>query len=79
MNDKIFDEWNEIVDCNECEKYWLNQCDGVPIDDAKRCNSYVAIRSGDILKRMDKLELSSDVNFLVTVLLAVILFVHIFI
>lgn len=25
---KRFDEWEE-VDCNQCERYWLNQCDGV--------------------------------------------------
>lgn len=41
---KRFDEWNELVDCNECELYYLNQCDGVPVAQKRSCTSFKATR-----------------------------------
>lgn len=79
MNDKIFDEWNELVDCNECQKYWLDQCDGVPIDDARRCNSYVAVRSSEIPKVIDELQFQTKIHELLILLLAVSFLIHFFI
>ena len=40
---KRFDEWEE-VDCNSCEKYYLNQCDGVQKAQKRSCTSFKATR-----------------------------------
>lgn len=45
-NKKIFDSWKE-VDCENCERWWVNQCDGVKTSSEgsrRACNSYLATR-----------------------------------
>jgi hypothetical protein len=49
---KIFDDYE--VECNECEKYWCNQCDGVKPNQRRKCTSYVAVKRVDIPKRVDQ-------------------------
>ena len=44
MEQKIFDDFPS-VDCNECELYWLNQCDGVHKARERTCNTFKASRS----------------------------------
>lgn len=51
---KIFDE--TFVDCNECEKYYLSQCDGVKRGKNKRCTSFIATRGVIIPQRLKCLE-----------------------
>ena len=41
----IFDEWNEVVDCNECSRYWDSSCDAVDRGVKRTCNSFLATRS----------------------------------
>lgn len=41
---KRFEDWNN-VDCNECEHYWTNTCDGACKGSQKPCNSFLATRS----------------------------------
>lgn len=40
---KRFDEWEE-VDCNSCERYWINQCDGAQKAQKRTCTSFKATR-----------------------------------
>jgi hypothetical protein len=40
---KIFEEFPE-VDCNACESYWLNQCNGTPIGSTQPCKHFKATR-----------------------------------
>lgn len=51
---KRFDEYE--VDCNECGRYWTDQCDGTPRGVEKRCTSFVATRRTDIPERIKQLE-----------------------
>jgi hypothetical protein len=51
---KIFDEYH--VDCNECQRYWLDQCDGTPEDVQKPCTSFIATKKVDIPERIKVLE-----------------------
>jgi hypothetical protein len=41
---KRFEDWEE-VNCNECEHYWTNSCDGVKKGSKIACNSFLATRS----------------------------------
>lgn len=41
---KRFEDWT-TVDCNECEHYWTNSCDGACKGSQKPCNSFLATRS----------------------------------
>lgn len=40
---KIFDDF-PTVDCNECELYWINQCDGVHKAQKRSCTTFKATR-----------------------------------
>lgn len=51
-NNQIFDNYE--VDCNTCESYWNSQCDGVKIEDRRKCNSYIATRDIDVVKELGK-------------------------
>lgn len=51
---KIFDDYE--VECNECQKYWLDQCDGVKPDTTRQCTSFVATRNMDIPHKIKKLD-----------------------
>ena len=46
-NTKIFDDF-PTVDCNKCERYYLNQCDGVAKGVQKPCRTFLATRSESI-------------------------------
>lgn len=40
---KRFDDYMD-VDCNECERYWDNSCDGVPVGSQRVCTTFLATR-----------------------------------
>ena len=40
-----FDEWDEIVDCNDCTHYWDSSCNAVDRGVNRPCNSFLATRS----------------------------------
>lgn len=43
QNQRVFDDFPE-VDCNACECYWTNQCNGTPTGSEKPCKTFKAIR-----------------------------------
>ena len=51
--DKIFDNYE--VECNECQHYWRDTCDGVPIEKKRNCTSYTATRTSDIPEQIKQL------------------------
>lgn len=54
----IFEEWVE-VECEQCERWWLNQCDGCKdtLKGSKTpCNSFLATRSVVIPQKIKRLE-----------------------
>ena len=55
MNNR-FDDWEDLVDCNKCQRYFDDTCDGAKVGYKKKCNSFVATRMSDIPARLDKLE-----------------------
>lgn len=66
---KRFSEWVE-VDCNECQRYWDNSCDGCK--DALKgskmpCNSFLATRSVIIPQQIEQLK--TTINGLKTAIL----------
>ena len=65
MSDKkIFDDFTE-VDCNSCERYWLNQCDGAKTHgkgSKMPCNSFLATRKVVIPLQIKRLK--NDVKWL---------------
>lgn len=53
---KVFDDYIP-VDCNDCQHYWNDACDGVQSADREApCTSYIATRTSDIPKRIERLE-----------------------
>lgn len=55
-SNKIFDDF-PTVECDNCESYWINQCDGVIQGSERLCKAFVAVRRESIplkLKRLEK-------------------------
>lgn len=76
-DEKRFDDWVE-VECNDCERYWTDQCDGLPEGKTKPCGSYMACRKTDYAKRLravekktEDLEISKTILGIAVILLAV--------
>ena len=55
MEKNKFDDWSEVKDCNQCEPYWNNQCDGVKVGSEKRCTAFLATRKVDIPVELEAL------------------------
>lgn len=51
---KIFDEYQ--VDCNDCQHYWTDTCDGVKQGSTKACTSFLATRRTNIPEQIKNLE-----------------------
>lgn len=54
-NPKRFEDW-PTVDCDNCEEYWTNACDGVPQGSERPCNSFKATRAIVIPAKIKALE-----------------------
>lgn len=54
---EIFDKW-EYVDCNECQNYWNNTCDGVRNTRESLCTAFIATRSTDIPEQIKTLKMA---------------------
>lgn len=52
---KRFDDYPP-VDCNDCERWWISQCDGVPKGSHRQCNSFVATRGIVLPEKIKALE-----------------------
>lgn len=54
-NPKRFDDWIKI-DCEQCERWWQNQCDGVCEGENRPCNSFLATRSVILPSQIKRLQ-----------------------
>lgn len=70
---KRFEDWQE-VDCNECERWWTNQCDGAKTlgkGSKMPCNSFLATRKVVIPEQIKRLQTAITRTRVCIVLLAV--------
>ena len=51
---KIFDDY-ESVDCNQCDSWWTNTCDGVKKGTERHCTAFKAVRRVDIPLEIERL------------------------
>ncbi len=51
---KRFDDY--LADCNECQHYWNDTCDGAKPHDTRPCTSFKATRKVDIPEQIKKLD-----------------------
>lgn len=51
---KVFEEYPQ-ADCNTCRSYMLDQCDGVPVGESRKCTAYEATRASDLPMQIEKL------------------------
>ena len=76
-NNRIFDEY-PTIDCNDCNHYWNNSCDGVKKGSERLCNAFIATRNVIIPEEIKSLkkalsELGIAVVFLCGVVLLLLL------
>ena len=83
INDKKnsrFDEWESVeVDCNTCDNYWTNSCDGVPLDKKRNCQSYIASRSISIPEELEEVKQQLQMLEYVVYLIILSLFIGVMI
>mgnify|MGYP003291959694 CR=1 FL=1 len=53
VESKVFDE--SYVDCNQCQHYWTDSCDGTPVAKIRPCRDFKATRETDIPLMVEKL------------------------
>jgi hypothetical protein len=58
-NKQIFEDFPE-VDCNACECYYTNQCDGTPTGSEKPCKTFKAVRRVDIPLQIKDAQIGLD-------------------
>lgn len=51
-----FDNWDDVVECNNCAKYWDDSCDGVSKGSTRSCTSFIATRNIVIPQQIKSLE-----------------------
>ena len=66
-----FDDWNDVVDCNNCARYWDDSCDAVSEGQKRACNSFLATRSVVIPEQIKALQ-ESNKSLTVTVAVALL-------
>ena len=75
-----FDDFHEVkqtVECNNCERYYVNQCDGVNKGENKPCREFLAVRNVNIPEELESLrERVNSLNAYV-ILLGITLLIHI--
>ena len=52
---KIFEEY-PVADCNQCECYWTNTCDGAPVGSTRLCTTFKAVRLVNIPREIKSLQ-----------------------
>ena len=52
---KVFDE--SYVDCNQCQNYWNDSCDGTPTHQIRPCTAFKATRHTDIPLQLERLSM----------------------
>lgn len=55
MKKQIFDDFPK-VDCNDCENYYTNACDGALQGSERQCKTFLATRNVNIPRRLSVLE-----------------------
>lgn len=51
-----FDDWDEVVDCNDCKHYYDETCDGTLTGKQKPCKTFLATRRVDIPLQIKSLQ-----------------------
>lgn len=67
---KVFEEYPQ-ADCNTCRSYMLDQCDGVPVGESRKCTAYEATRASDLPMQIEKLKSEMKTQCLLNILLTV--------
>ena len=76
-DDKRFNDWNDVVDCNECIRYYDSSCDGVPVGSKRTCMSFQATRNVIIPEQIKRLQRSIKFLEWYCLLIAVSVLIHI--
>lgn len=75
-NNKIFDDYN--VDCNDCQRYWNDQCDGVKQGSTRLCKEFLATRRTNIPDQIEKLsqrlvEVEKSIAIMVCIVILIVI------
>ncbi len=60
MGKQIFEDWSDLRDCDDCERYYNSQCDGVHEHQTRPCTQFVAVRRSSFEKDIQFLKKESE-------------------
>ncbi len=73
---KRFTDWDDKVDCNDCQHYHVNKCDGITVRGSeKHCKSFLATRKVFYLRELKRLQIA--VGLLSAVVIGLVIYVSI--
>lgn len=70
-----FDNW-DYVDCNKCQHYWNDTCDGVHTSKIEPCQSFLATRTSNIPKQIESLRKEISLIRTCYIILALTMMAH---
>ena len=76
VESKVFDE--TYVDCNQCQHYWTDSCDGTPVAKIRPCRDFKATRETDIPLMVEKLSKGQKQSDKSILWLEIIVALHLF-
>lgn len=50
-----FDDWSEVKECSNCQRWWNDQCDGIPQGSVRPCKDFLATRNVKIPEEIESL------------------------
>lgn len=77
MKKQKFDDWSDVKDCNDCECWWVNQCDGLPTGVERTCTAFKATRRVNIPEEIKSLRKALKGICWACIMLAVGVILHI--
>jgi hypothetical protein len=51
-----FDDWTEVKECSNCQRWWNDQCDGTLQGSVRPCKQFLATRNVKIPEELSKLK-----------------------
>jgi len=75
MANAKFDDWTDVKECNDCQEYWNNVCDGTPVGVERPCKAFKATRRVDIPLEIKSLRRALNALYVALILYGVTLMI----
>ena len=71
-----FDDWTEVKECSNCQRWWNDQCDGTLQGSVRPCKDFLATRSVRIPEELESFRTQIDTLKVACFSTGIILVIH---